>query len=294
MVRGGSAQLPIRLIFLKVGLYGVFINMHNKRPLILNSSFNFDGAPHKTRVAVILHLHHVDLREEIVSYLQRIPEVFDLYITLTDESALALVHDYFVKKVPFVRVSLVENRGRDVRPFFKVLKEVINRKYVCILKIHSKKSGYSQKVDQWRSQIFDGVLPNAIRIASIINGFAVNSHLEMVAPKESYLSNEMYWGGNKNSLENLLFQNCIEDSKLFFIGGTMFWFAPNALNTLVEAVDLNLFEAEGGQRDGTFAHVLERAFCLFAMADGYYCATTINMACPLAEEDVVNNRVLVL
>ena len=249
----------------------------------------------KNKVAVVLHLYHVELAREIASYLESIPENFDLYISICDYTHLEGVASFFSGKAQNLFITVTENRGRDVLPFVTILKNIDYFQYACILKIHSKKSTYSIKGDAWRQRIFKSLLPNASQIQTLLTNFKSDTLLGIVAPFESYLSNEIYWGANKDNMIYVMQRAFdVNNVELFFVGGTMFWFAPKALKLLIDSICLDDFEAEAGQQDGTMAHAFERAFTLAAVHSGFRCAAIEHMDAEISARDVHNNRVGVL
>ena len=263
---------------------------------VSSSIFNYVATSgSKSRVAVVLHLYHVDLAREIMAHLERIPENFDLFISICDYAELNNVAASFSGKANNLFISVFENRGRDVLPFLTILKNIDYEQYSCVLKIHSKKSTYSSQGEIWRQKIFNNLLPNSSKVQDVIARFDANKAVGIIAPFEAYLSNEMYWGANKEKLLKVM-QNIMptDEVELFFVGGTMFWFAPTALKAVVDSVSLDDFEPEAGQQDGTMAHTIERSFCLSALISGSYCYIIENLEENVSGRDVQDNRVGVL
>ena len=69
--------------------------------------------------AVVLHLHYAELWPEIAFLLKRWRARFQLFVTMTreDDALARRISDDF----PAAKVDVVENRGRDVRPFLQLL-----------------------------------------------------------------------------------------------------------------------------------------------------------------------------
>ena len=75
--------------------------------------------PARHRVAVVLHLFHVDLASEIARYLHRIPLSFDLLITTdTVEKRQCISTSPLSVFKGKTAILIVPNRGRDVAPRF--------------------------------------------------------------------------------------------------------------------------------------------------------------------------------
>lgn len=86
----------------------------------------------------------------------------------------------------------------------------------------------------------------------------------------------------------------ITDRELLFIGGTMFWFKPSLIYPLVNIIELDDFENELNQQDGTLAHVIERLFCVQVNNAGGKCIDVLEPTKNISSKDVVDNRVMVL
>ena len=257
---------------------------------------NFEcSSSYLTSSAVILHLYYVNFAEEIKGHLDRIPFTIDLFVTIPDEQYISYVINVFSGSVNRLCVSVIKNKGRDVKPFLDVMKSLDFSDYDLVLKLHSKKSGYSELGGVWRDRIYRGLIPSSASIELLRKAF-VKKNIGIASSFSSYLSNGKYWGDNRLRFDkycNLL--NIDEQKrKLFFVGGTMFWFSPKALYPLVNLISLDEFEEENGQRDGTLAHVFERLVCMSALSMNMSCVDVLNVDHPLSARNVRDNKVEVL
>ncbi|MCX8509913.1 MAG: glycoside hydrolase family 99-like domain-containing protein, partial [Rhodobacteraceae bacterium] len=87
--------------------------------------------------AVLLHVHYDDTWPEINQRLTKLGP-HDLFVTTTSAAFLYRVR----ADRPDAYVELVENRGRDIRPFLAILRRLRPLGYKAVCKIHSKKSTY--------------------------------------------------------------------------------------------------------------------------------------------------------
>lgn len=215
-----------------------------------------------SKIAVMIHLFYIDLIDEIKRSIEIIPFEFDLFITIPDEAFLPVVINKFSGQCNCLNVAVVKNKGRDVFPFVQLMKNYDFRPYKMALKLHTKKSKYSDLGNTWRSVILKNLLPSGTAISKLYKGF-VSNNIGIAADFSDYLSNDNYWGANKNRHDYFCERLNIplENRHLFFIGGTMFWFNPNALYPLVDLMTEDCFEEELNQQDGTLAHVFERLTC---------------------------------
>jgi lipopolysaccharide biosynthesis protein len=233
------------------------------------------------RVAVVVHLFYIELLDEICQYLKNIIEPFDLFITTPFEGFIPTIIDCCEPLAQTVMIAVLENRGRDMAPFIAIHRANLLDPYVAVLKLHSKKSGYSGKGGSWRNKLFDELCGNYKSVQKTISLLAGNN-IGIVGPHDFYLKNEHFWGGNRAKVHRLLnavgIKQRIDEIPLGFFGGSMFWFAPKAVKLLHDIPeDLLIFEDEDGQRDGTLAHAIERIFSNVA-THSKFASTSIKLA----------------
>lgn len=251
----------------------------------------------RAELAVVVHLYHVDLADEISDYLDNIVVPVDVFVSVKN------VEDYFRAKRVFdkrerrVLLYVHENIGRDVGPFFSLLNSGLLARYLCVCKIHSKKSVYSAKGQAWRDSLFNSLLGSSYRVLRIAESFRKNAACGIIGPEDAFVTHARFWGGNESRLRSLAARLGIPDEQvsLGFFAGTMFWFRPAALDGL-RALDIQIsdFEPEAGQRDATLAHVIERAFSLAALHAGFYSSSTGNLGEPIDPSQFAERGVMVL
>jgi lipopolysaccharide biosynthesis protein len=224
-------------------------------------------------VAVVVHLYYSDLLEEICGYLTNIAQPFDVFVTTPFEADVATIINRMSTIACSVTVSLTENRGRDIAPFLDLYRSGALDRYTAVLKLHSKKSTYSESGTEWRRDIFRALAGNSMTVQKSVQLLAAG-RVGVVGPHKYYLTAEDFWGANDPKMRQLVramgFPPTDETLALGFFAGSMFWFAPAAFKPLqtIAAADL-VFEAEAGQQDGTLAHALERLFAWIARKSGY-------------------------
>ncbi|MCY1128042.1 glycoside hydrolase family 99-like domain-containing protein [Frigidibacter sp. RF13] len=214
---------------------------------------------------VILHVHYEETWPELKTQLDRIGP-HDLYVTTTSTAIAERIR----ADRPDAWVELVENRGRDIRPFLSVLRRIRPLGYRSICKLHSKKSAYRADGEALRQAIIDSLVSG-----NCPNLFAADPRLGLVAPKGSYIphtdKSETYNGANVAALSQVLGFPFKRDR---FPAGSMFWFRPEALEVL-DKIDLDAcWGVENGLADGTWAHAIERIFAVAAQHAGYHVIET--------------------
>lgn len=260
-----------------------------------NSFFEFSKEGLNTsKIAVMVHLFYVDLIDEIKENIEIIPFDFDLFITVPDESFLPVVINKFSGQCNRLNVAVVKNKGRDVFPFVQLMKHFDFTPYRMALKLHTKKSKYSDLGNKWRGTILKNLLPSATFISKLYKGF-IENNIGIAADFSDYLSNDNYWGANKIRHDYYcdLLDIPRENRHLFFIGGTMFWFNPNALYPIVNLMTEDDFEEELNQQDGTLAHVFERLTCK-SVAHAGMRHVDIKELKDVTFHEVIRNEVIVL
>jgi rhamnosyltransferase len=226
------------------------------------------------KIAVLIHVYYIDLLEEIMKYLRAISDPFDLYITTPFEGDIPRIFELASKIPESLTVCVFPNRGRDIGPFVSLYNEGVFDKYICVLKLHTKKSKYSQNGNKWRSLLYSKIIGSAINARKICSIFETQK-IGMMGPYDFYLTNKKFWGANLSMVKNILIEvklleNSI-DPYLGFFAGSMFWFSPKALLPIKILRNSSLeFEDENGKQDGTLAHAFERVFATISRKSGYF------------------------
>lgn len=229
-----------------------------------------------TSTAVILHLYFSETWPEFSSRLQALTKhSFDLFITLPKQNASfakTILDDY-----PNAYILKVPNRGRDVLPFMQVAPLLLLHGYEYVLKLHSKKSVHRNDGNDWLSGMLNSLVPSDPPLLRQLFETLSNKSTGVVGPQGQYVSLSVNFKENHHYISKLLKkirslrisdQVSRDRTSYGFFAGTMFWARLDALRPILEqgftAID---FDAERGQIDATFAHALERVFCLIPELD---------------------------
>ena len=249
------------------------------------------------RVAVVLHLFYPELIGEIRDFLCHILEPFDLFVTTPHEGATCAIFDGFGSLAQTVAVALTENRGRDIGPFMALHRQRHLERYDAVLKVHGKRSKYSEEGDFWRRRLFAELCGTSSTVSKSLE-LLRDGGAGIVGPHDDYLTNERYWGANRDNVRRLLNASgaCVSEAPpLGFFAGSMFWFRPAALAPLhrIPLADLT-FEPEAGKQDGTLAHAMERVFCAVARSAGFAATSARLAGRDVGEVRTLDNSVPVL
>ncbi len=225
-------------------------------------------------IAVILHLSDAELWDELCVSLSAIARKFDLYITIPEGMNDSLI-DEIVNRFPESRVSQVRNKGRDILPFLTVYREVQSSGYDLVLKLHCSPIMQSQvdgSAEHWRGRAMRSLVQWQKRVTDIVELFEADPKLGIFAPF-GCLYRTRSSDANFPIIQRLIpgiDKEAFDKSGFVFPAGSMFWFRPQALETLL-ALNLTAeaFENEAGRLDGTLAHAVERLFGVLCRSSGY-------------------------
>ncbi len=210
------------------------------------------------KIAVVIHAFYPELLDEYIARLKNIQSGFDVFIT-APEDKMAAAEAKFSGAFGKERIkSLVsQNRGRDIAPFLiEAGKHLSGYDLVC--KLHTKKSTHAQYGKDWAIGIIDSLIGSAQRVSAILDDFRNDPTLGFVCPS---LSAVQIWGFNLPGAQLLAGRLGIGINLQMnvFCSGSMFWFRPQALSNILDYhFRYEDFAEEGGQEDGTLAHMIER------------------------------------
>lgn len=226
------------------------------------------------KTAVVLHLFHVDLYDEILLSVRNFPQAVDLLVTCPPE-AVHDVSERFARDLPVTKTSVVgvPNRGRDIGPFLSVYGGQYFR-YDLVCKLHTKKSTHDSGLHGWRSFILERLVGSPHQIDAILSMFASSEKLGLIFPDHfDVVVPFLGWSQNYQIAAELcrkMHMPAPPDNCGSFPSGSMFWFRPDALRGLIDSRFLfSDFPEEQGQTDGTVMHAVERLFLHVCEQNGY-------------------------
>ena len=242
------------------------------------------------KLAVIMHVHHLDVFEELFFYLENMPYCFDLHINFSEiiNTNQAYITEYCSRLKdlnPSMNIYFTTsfNRGQDLGGFFastaNAKKLGLSYDYVC--KIHTKANGQNLNLDfmatktQWRRELMTTLLGSRKRIVEILNAFVAHPNIGLIS-NGKYYSDNFLPGQNKANYNffveklGLNKEHCWPNNP-FFLAGTMFWMRGKIWDFLMEQdISINDFETGTGQ-DGLRSHAFERIFDATVKHLGYIC-----------------------
>lgn len=238
-----------------------------RKSLIDKREDNMKDSP----IAVVIHAYYEDVFDEILVYLEKIPEKqIRLYITTPIEKFKCFEKKLNKQKYKFYLLP-VSNRGRDILPFLKVMPEVLKNGHELLIKIHTKKSKHREDGDVWRNDIFQKLITEKALIDNL-EQLANHHEIGMLGPSEHIVPMSFYMGANEKRVAQLAARLGVAKDNLQslnFVAGTMFMARTKAIVPLMNLALTEIdFEAEVNQTDGTLAHAFERVFAISAFSVG--------------------------
>ena len=232
------------------------------------------------RVGLHIHVHYLDIFEDILQRLKVNQVTPDLLISVTSDEAF----DYIQRKLDedgryVFDIRKVPNIGRDIGSFLTEFNTKIMNEYDIIGHVHTKKSLHceSEKIGRnWYVFLMENLLGGEINMmADIILGhMESNPKIGMVYPDDPHI---IGWDQNKVYIEEYADKLGIKDIPHYinFPVGTMFWASTKALQSIFRLnIQWNEYPTEPAPIDGTLLHGLERFFVLPVIKNGYTIANT--------------------
>ncbi len=237
-------------------------------------------------VLAVCHCHYPDLVPELATQLLTLPRGAELHVSSSDPAVFDAWDVYRARsRVPIV-FHPVENRGRDMLPFFTVARHFSLRPDAAILKIHGKRSAYSDRGDWWRRDTLRGLIPGPFAAQRALARFAAEPRLALIGAPGSFTANPIYWGRNRAAVTRLMQETtglATKDQDLGFVAGSMFWIRGSYLAELLPHIDDAAFEPEPIGQDGAYPHAVERVIGMAALARDWQIGE-IGHAGPLTRE----------
>ena len=221
----------------------------------------------QSTIAVVIHVYYCDVFAEILNYLAVIYSFeLKLYVTTTPDNEELVMSQLTAQKHDFL-LKVVENRGRDILPFLRVMPTVIKAGHSFLVKVHTKKSLHRSDGAVWREDLYEKNLTE-YALSQAIKNMINNPSVGIVGPDGHLVEMGSFGGGNMSTVIDLALRMGVTSNELFglsFVAGSMFVARPEAMSPLLNlAINPNHFEQEQGQVDGTLAHAIERLFSVSA------------------------------
>lgn len=242
-------------------------------------------------VAVIIYLYYEEYLCKYISYIDKIPPNFAIYIVTSNDNLYELINQYRLQNEnKNILLIKKENRGRDISALLVACRDIcLKYEYICFVHDKRKKEWIpSADFELWIENLWGNTLGTQEYILNLLYTLERNPEIGVMAPPEpmgSYL-NAWYintWGNNFELVYNLINElkvNCdLDISKSPITLGSVFWARSRALKKLFEKKWNYLdFEEEPLNENGTISHAIERIFAYVAQDAGYNTGTVMNIS----------------
>ena len=231
------------------------------------------------RAAIVVHMFYEETWPDFAAVMKRLTLPFDLIVTTVPgrEGLAATIRRDF----PWAEIEVMENRGRDVRPFLALLEQGRFDRYAYVCKLHGKKSSDGGRMlylgALWRRRLLFDLLAGPNIANAVAAAFEGDRGIGMIGPRAFRLPSAAYseslsWGtDNRETILELAERMGVARDRfhLDFFGGTMFWARPEALGPLRSLRLAATFPDEQGRLDGALEHAVERLFAASTVAAGF-------------------------
>ena len=161
-----------------------------------------------------------------------------------------------------VRLFGVANRGRDIAPFvLQLLPAVLAAGHRSFVKLHTKASPHLSDGEDWGDHLLNSLLEPSL-LQGLNQRLQADPELGLLAPAGTKVPITLQLQNNGEHLKALQRRTGLPGMTVLaadFAAGGMFAGRVSVLEPLVAlALELDDFEAEAQQTDGTLAHALER------------------------------------
>lgn len=227
------------------------------------------------KIAVCIHLYHIDMLDDIRNYLNNLQREYDLFISLHKNYPQSFLHN-LKKTNPKTELIFVENKGMDIGAFLQVYKQ-LDSSYDLILKIHTKKGlgsetnpshhlrrhgveSATERGKKWFHGLMQGVLGSPQQVENIITKFQTDNNCGMIGSK----FNTNYEINKPNMKQVFSWMKLDMDlTNHKFVGGTIFWvrneiFKKHLNENVIDKILKN--SPEGYVQEPSINHAMERIF----------------------------------
>ncbi len=236
------------------------------------------------KIALVMHIHFLDLIDECARYAASMPDDADMYITTnTEEKKNKILESFGMLRHGKLDVRVVPNRGRDVGPFLVEFGPYL-KQYDYICHVHDKKAGQSKPGSiglSFAYKCFENVLKSKEYVSNVLYTFEKNERAGLLSPpppnhSDYYFTLGLEWGSNYENTAMLAKElgmnvSIRKDKEPIAPLGSFFWARAKALEPLFEKKwRYEDFPEEPVADDGTILHAVERIYPFSAQSAGYY------------------------
>lgn len=256
-------------------------------PEVQVASELFTQADAQMRIAVVIHVFHLDVLPELLGRLDNIKVEHDVFMTVAPDKHEALRAWMAESSLDrrSVEIVQVDNGGYDILPFIKMLPRVIEGKYDLVCKLHTKKGLanleklYPEAGNAWLDLLLNPLMGSEEAVRQVLHAFATQPDLGMLGSADFYKSVRHLMYGNEVEVSRfvqLLQPSADPGQRWGFFAGSIFWSRPALLKGLVDLIPaLEQQVVATKEQTGSISsawHALERVMGLLPSLNGQHTA----------------------
>lgn len=234
---------------------------------------------------VVAHVYYHEMWPLLDNCIRNLPDdSFDLIVTTSDnvDSLSSQVKEHF----PNSKVEICENRGYDIWPFIKVLKEVELDDYEFLIKLHTKRdmgkiiaiidNKYLFRGNYWRNMLLS-FISSKENLNKCLKAFDDGS--------VGMINNHRLFDRTNAATDNPHLVYCLNEARKLlsdvgvtakpsdevkYVAGTMFICRAAIFKKLQQMkLNANQFSVVNRKNENDLAHVMERVFGWLVTSQGY-------------------------
>ena len=187
---------------------------------------SLEGSPSDARILVVAHVYYPEVWFDLEDRLARIPEPYDLVISLV-EGCTEVLEPEIATRLPHAMIHRIPNLGRDLGSLVDLAGAGLFDDYDAILKVHTKRSPHRIDGDAWRVALLDALMPSPEGIRRFVELLRRDRSVGLVVPSGSLHGPET-WGSNQVLVEALAARIpfAFDPDVLRYPAGSMYLGAP--------------------------------------------------------------------
>jgi lipopolysaccharide biosynthesis protein len=214
------------------------------------------------QIAIILHVFDIDIFHKLLKKLICLNHVnFKLYISSSVDKIdiiTELLNKYHLEDYMIFKTK---NLGEDIRPFLKVLPEVMKNKHKVIMKIYAQKEDGVNETESYLSHLYNFLLAND-NIKVLLKNLLTFDDVGMIGPEEFVRSVDEFMFNKSETVFDLASKLGVSREEALsskFVAGRMFICKSDVLSPLLKlSFSDKDFEKDKREIDGGLVHGLER------------------------------------
>lgn len=222
-------------------------------------------AESRQKVACLVHVYYPDLWPALYDFIRNLDGVQrDVFVNITDTMWSEELHALIHRDIPDARITISENRGRDIGGHLNSLAGVRIDDYSAFFLVHTKKSKqFSEKYSEnWRNSLLEPLLGTQEKVVHNLALLRSDPRIGIIGAA-AWRHNSI--DRNAKHYHYLLRKFSIDPAHAAcdYVSGTMMIARPQIMQRFYDVLSKEQFENADGKspnwlRDGQLEHAAER------------------------------------